>query len=73
MPHDTILRPSDLATTALHPDQMIVFATPPSLAPNAARSQTSLRRLNPSPQHLLAVAAFGLGFAAGQIAMTFIR
>lgn len=73
MPHDTILRPAALAATALHPDQMIVFSRPPSLASAEPRQILPTRGFQPSPQHLFAVLAFGLGFVAGQIVMTVIR
>lgn len=63
MTHDVILRPGGLTPASLHPDQMILFPSGPSIA--RRRKQPAWSPL--SPKIFFGAAAFGVGFAAGRL------
>lgn len=72
MPQDILLRPGAFATTTLHPDQMILFPTPPSLADRGA-GRSRRAPTPPALNALAAVIAFLLGFIAGAGAMGLLQ
>lgn len=69
MAHDTLLKPPEFMSAGLHPDQMIVFPTRPSIS---RRYETAS---SPSgwPERILAMSAFAAGFIVGQYALLFIQ
>ncbi|MBN9061355.1 MAG: hypothetical protein BGP06_15475 [Rhizobiales bacterium 65-9] len=65
MTRDVILRPGGVSPASLHPDQMILFPSGPTIA--RSRRQWTWPRPPLSPKIAFGVAAFGAGFLAGRL------
>lgn len=72
MTRETILRPGEFGAATIHPDQMILFPSGPTLAAKPGAGKATLTGHLPSPQLFVAVAAFAVGFVAGQMTLGFL-